>query len=244
MLLLSLLALNAVAARPTTLTVAVVDEAGEPVATAAVVADFEDERSPVNMETGEWKDDVLIGRNDAELRLARGVGVEGWVVAPGFSPARFSTIVKGRKSRVTVRLQSLDTRPGSVPLPLAEEADEVRRALREAAAALQMQDLVTADQRLDAADRRRIALEGAPYVDSTLAVMEMRTLIGLAAWERRLAAHRKDPSDATARAMKVSRGVTADLALDWRDYARGAGRPDARAVAFCRTASGRVGRCE
>lgn len=244
LLIAGLLALPALAGRPFSLTVTVEDEAGEPVATAAIVPDYENARSPVNTETGAWSDEVLVARDGTRRPLARGLVVDGWVVAPGFVPTRFSAMVKGRKSKKTVRLQSMDTRASTVPLPSANVAGEARRALKQAAAALQMEDLVMADQRLDAADRSRISLEGDPYVDTTLAVMEMRTLIGLAAWERRLAGHRASPSEAAERAIDVSRGVTADLALDWRDYARGAGRSDVRAVAMCRTASGRIDRCE
>lgn len=247
LILLSLLAQPALAARPRTLFVEIVDAEGRAVPAAAVVTDFEDTRHRVNRHDGVWNADVLYGPDGAERPLVKGTRVDGWVVAPGYEPARFSTIVKRRRSRHTVVLQTMDVRPGSVSLPSADEAEGVRRALREAAAALQMRDLRMADARLDAADRGRILLEGAPYVDATLAVHELRTLLALSAWQAREQWITDDPElldNAQAHALDVSRGVTADLALDWRDYARGAGRSDTRAQALCRMASGRVSRCD
>lgn len=231
------------AARPSTLTLTAVDAQGEPVSEAAVVFDLEDQRHPVNRVTGAWSSTALFQRDGTEVALAKGTALEGWVVAPGYEPSRFGLTISKRKQRLTVPLSTMDVRPASVPLPQAEQAPAARRALREAAAALQMQDLTMADARLDVADRARIALEGSPYVDATLAAMELRTLVAMRAWTRRLESARTDPTTGDQRAIDVSRGVTADLALDWLSYAREAGRPSSRAVALCRTASGRASRC-
>ena len=238
-----LMTLSALAG-PRTLTVTAVDGQGEPVPSAAVIVDVEDDRHPVRADSGAWTSSVLYRKGGGEIALERGTRVLGWVVAPGYQPARLDVEVRKRKHGHTVTLAPMDTRASSVPLPVADEAEDVRRALRLAAAALQMDDLKTADERLDLADRERIRLEGAPYVDATLAVLELRTLVALSAWNSRFEATLQDPSDANHRALTVSRGVTADLALDWRDYARGAKRSDQRAVALCRTASGRSSRCD
>jgi len=244
LVLLASLALPAAAGRPPTLTVTPHDAAGEPVPTAAVIFDVEDERRSVHAQTGAWQGDTLYPSDGSELVLERGRELTGWVVAPGYEPVRFRVQVRKRKHTLDITLPAMDTRASIVPLPQADDAKDVRRALRIAAAAIQQRDLATASLRLDAADRARIQLEGGPYVDSTLAIMELRTLVALQAWTSRIDHARTDPSDANMHALDVSRGVTADLALDWRNYARSAGRDDSRAVALCRTASGRSSRCD
>ena len=165
-------------------------------------------------------------------------------VSPLLLQEKMLNAERKRKERLDITLSTMDLRATLVPLPQAEEAQDVRRVLRMAAAALSQEDLTTASERLEAADRGRVSLEGPSYVDATLAVMEFRTLIALSAWRARVAMAETDPSDANLAALDVSRGLTADLALDWRDYARQAGRDDARAVALCRTASGRSSRCD
>ncbi len=90
----------AASAAPIDLTVEVVDIAGIPVPTAAVIHEVEGTRHRVHSETGRWSTSVLYRPDGTELVFARGVEVALRVTAPGYIPTQ-PTITPGKKRKQT-----------------------------------------------------------------------------------------------------------------------------------------------
>jgi hypothetical protein len=234
----------AAAAKPRTLEITVVDGAGQALPSAFVVLADEWDPHGVDRTSATWSGSALQVRDGTRRPFERGSTVVGWVVAPGHQARRFSWSLRRRTEARTVALQALPLDPLAVPLPPEDLVGPLRRVLERAAAAIAAGDLGEARHHLGAVDRGRLRLAGEPFVQATLALYELRTLMAHAAWSARMeAVVAGDPDGSQARAAASARQATWDLATAWRDYAREAGRPSPRAAELCRLSSPRPDRC-
>lgn len=242
--LLSMLLVPAQAVKLSTVEVSVVNRSGEPVHTAAVVVDGEERRHVVDPDSGSWSSQASYKLDGSVQPFTRGLAVSGWVVAAGYEPTRFSMVVRGRVSKRKITLDAMSMDPGAVQLPQHHEARAVRVALSAASQALSNAQPRKAKARLNEAADAREQLQGPAYVQASVALLELRTLAALNAWDRRQQLALASPSEEVVRAEQISRDLTGDMALRWLAYARESGHPTERATAVCLLATGRPSRCD
>ena len=115
-LLMCLAISDVAAARETTLSVQVVDQAGKPIPTAVVRHPAEKSRHSVDHVTGTWRESVLYLADGEELRLQPGMNLQLEVSAPGYQLAKTHYTLRNRKNNIVVGLVP-------VALPSPEEDD-------------------------------------------------------------------------------------------------------------------------
>lgn len=89
-------------------TVEVKDTKGEPIPTAVVRHPQEEQRHPVNTQTGRWTESILYLPNGEELKFEKGMVLEFEVSAPGYKNAHITYTVRKRKNLAPVVLEEMD----------------------------------------------------------------------------------------------------------------------------------------
>lgn len=90
------------------ITVRVLNQDNMPISTAVVRHPEEQERHPVNAETGEWRASVLYLADGTEFQFEKGMQVQFEVSAPGYKNARVQYTVRKRKNLFEVALEPLE----------------------------------------------------------------------------------------------------------------------------------------
>lgn len=137
-------------ASPTTLTVEVLDPAGQPVPSARVIHVAEEERHAVNVVDGRWTERVLYYRDGREVELEVGQRHRLVVVAPGYALADVDAVLDRRRSVEQVVLAPVEPEVQSGDPPVAHEAiarwDRWRQAELRFVASGRMRDFHAADR--------------------------------------------------------------------------------------------------
>ena len=89
-------------------TVQVTDVAGAPIPTAVVRHPNEQERHPVNTESGRWEDSVLYMPDGSELFFEKGMDLEFEISAPGYKNERVIYTVRKRRNVIPVVLHKVE----------------------------------------------------------------------------------------------------------------------------------------
>ena len=108
--------------RPQIVTVAVVDEQGEPIPNAWVRVHQTEGRRSVDPDSGLWEASTLYRYDGSPLVFVKGMAVEFTVSAPGFRAVRLQYEVRSRRNYLQVALDVLPQQPILTDGPSSTEA--------------------------------------------------------------------------------------------------------------------------
>lgn len=218
--LLALLAAPSARAKPATLQIQVVDDAGSIVPTATVVAPQEGERHHVNTETGSYSTGVLFLPDGSEVNLQRDTALDLVVSAPGYASVNLTTLPHKRGKAIVVAL------PTKLTLPTLDCVSEITPALGTDHAGFLVASAA--------------ALAEEQGAEVTTCLHQARAWSAYSELIRAAAAHAAEPTLESEAAINTAREQSISLIAAWQEVAEANSLEASGAAALCLSTSGGV----